>query len=340
MIKVYSNNKTFLNDYQAYLLKDEVKYNLMLGISNKDNDSFTFISSVVDDRFLIGIMAGKNLILASNTIEDNVYDEMIEYMDHIDYPGIIGTREHCEKYNELYIMKYGVSLVIKMNQRIYRCDKVNNYSKTIGIVRLATEKDIEVLKHWALDFYVGIEPNTTLLKSEESVIEKIKRKVLFVLVVNGVMVSMTVRARAINKTETVSFVYTPHKFRRKGFASRIVEEVTRYIHSDGRIATLYTDLDNSISNSIRNNYFIYTFCNKNWRKHRADKCVIYSNVCSLCNGTCCCRYRNVLEYRRTNSYIDINPDWRIRNNDNGHIGCAYNRKKNNSQEPSDYARSP
>ena len=224
MIKVYSNNKTFLNDYQAYLLKDEVKYNLMLGISNKDNDSFTFISSVVDDRFLIGIMAGKNLILASNTIEDNVYDEMIEYMDHIDYPGIIGTREHC--------------------------DKVKNYSEDIGIVRLATENDIEVLKHWALDFYADIEPNTTLLKSEESVIEKIKRKVLFVLVVNGVMVSMTVRARAINKTETVSFVYTPHKFRRKGFASRIVEEVTRYIHSDGRIATLYTDLDNPISNSI------------------------------------------------------------------------------------------
>ncbi|MBU1019986.1 MAG: GNAT family N-acetyltransferase, partial [Firmicutes bacterium] len=248
--KVYNNNKAFLIDYKAYLLGDEVKYNLMLGISNKDNDSFTFISSVVDDRFLLGILAGKNLILASNTMDDDVYDEMIEYMNHVDYPGIIGTREHCEKYNELYTMKYGVSLVVKMNQRIYRCDKVKNYSEELGIVRLATEKDIEVLKYWALDFYSGIEPNTTLLQSEESVIEKIKRSVLFVLVVNDVVVSMTVRTRAINKTETVSFVYTPLEYRRKGYASRIVEEVTRYILNDGRIATLYTDLDNPISNSI------------------------------------------------------------------------------------------
>ena len=250
MIKVYNNNKTFLFDYQTYLLRDEVKYNLMLGISNKDNDSFTFISSVIDNRFLLGVLAGKNLILASNTMDDEVYAEMIEYMDHIDYPGIIGTIEHCEKYNELYTMKYGVSLVVKMNQRIYRCDKVKNYSEAVGIVRLATEKDIDMLKHWALDFYVDIDPNTTLLQAKESVIEKIKRKVLFVLVVNDRVVSMTVRAREINKTETVSFVYTPHEFRRKGFASRIVEEVTRFIHNDRRIATLYTDLDNPISNSI------------------------------------------------------------------------------------------
>jgi uncharacterized protein len=250
MIKVYNNNEAFLKDYQAYLLSDEVKYNLMLGVSHKDDASFTFISSVIDNRFLLGVLAGKNLILASNTIDDDVYNEMIEYMDSIDYPGIIGTREHCEKYNELYTLKYGVPLILKMNQRIYRCDKVNNYSEAVGNVRLATKKDIDILKYWELDFCADIEPDTTLIQARDSVMEKINRKLLYVLIVNGKIVSMTARVRSINQTETVSFVYTPSEFRRKGYASRIVEEVTRYIHNDRRIATLYTDLDNPTSNSI------------------------------------------------------------------------------------------
>ncbi|PAT01258.1 hypothetical protein CI105_07315 [Candidatus Izimaplasma bacterium ZiA1] len=250
MIKQYKNNLEFLSNNKGYLLQDEIKHSLILGISQKDNDTFTFLSSNIDDRFLLGVLAGKNLILASNTLESDVYLEMINHMDNIYYPGIIGTKEHCEKYNELYIDKYQESLIIKMNQRIYLCSEVNNYSKDLGKIRLADFQDVDILQDWALDFYKDIDPNTTIKDARESVVDKVNRGTLYVLEVNDEIVSMTARARSINKTETIGFVYTPAIYRKKGYASTIVEEITKKIHNDGRVATLYTDLSNPTSNSI------------------------------------------------------------------------------------------
>jgi len=250
MIKHYKNNLEFLKYHQDYLLQDETMYSLILGISKKNNDSFTFLSATLNDEFLLGVLAGKNLIIAANTLESDVYKELIDYMDNIDYPGIIGTREHCEKYNELYIKKYHKPLLVKMNQRIYQCTKVNNYSKCLGEISLANYQDVDILQNWALDFYQDIDPNTTLKEARESVVDKINRGTLYKLVVNNQIVSMTARARSINKTETIGFVYTPLEQRRKGYASLIVETITKEIHKDGKVATLYTDLDNPTSNSI------------------------------------------------------------------------------------------
>ncbi|MGS0973165.1 MAG: GNAT family N-acetyltransferase [Candidatus Izemoplasmataceae bacterium] len=250
MIRRYKGSLDFLEKYNFFLLADEVQYSLMLGISQKGDDSFTYIASEIEDRFLLGVLAGKNLIIASNTMDSEVYIELIEYMDKIEYPGIIGTRKNCEKYNEQYIKRYGKSLKPKMNQRIYQCGQVNDYSNSIGSIRLASLDDVPLLENWSLDFYKDIESNTTLKDARDSVVGKIERQTIYVLIVDNEIVSMAARARSINKTETVGFVYTPHNHRRKGYASRIVEDITRRIHQDGRIATLYTDLDNPTSNSI------------------------------------------------------------------------------------------
>jgi len=250
MIKRYKSNLEFLEKYKKFLFADEVQYSLMLGISQKGDDSFTYIASEIEDRFLLGVLAGKNLIIASNTMDSEVYIELLEYMDKIDYPGIIGTRKNCEKYNELYIKRYCESLKPKMNQRIYQCAQVNDYSNSIGSIRLATLDDVPLLENWALDFYMDIDKNTTIEEARGSVVGKIERQTIYVLIDDNRIVSMAARARSINKTETVGFVYTPHNQRRQGYASRIVEDITKRIHQDGRIATLYTDLDNPTSNSI------------------------------------------------------------------------------------------
>ena len=250
MIKVYPDNFAFLDKYKDFLLSDEVQYSLMLGISQKRNDKYSYISSEIQDRFLLGVLAGKNLIIAANTMNDDVYIELIEYMSKIDYPGIIGTKENCEKYNDLYKKTCGKSLKLKMNQRIYKCKQVKNYSCNVGSVRLAFLEDLTLLGKWALDFYKDIDSGKTLEEARESVVNKINKKTLYVLVVKDEIVSMAARARAMKQTETVGFVYTPHKHRRKGYASRIVEDITRRIHKDGRLAILYTDLDNPTSNSI------------------------------------------------------------------------------------------
>ena len=75
-------------------------------------------------------------------------------------------------------------------------------------------------------------------------------KSIYILEVDNQVVSMAGRLRALSITESVGYVYTPKSLRGNGYGSQIVEEVTRQVLSDGKVATLYTDLSNLTSNSI------------------------------------------------------------------------------------------
>lgn len=49
---------------------------------------------------------------------------------------------------------------------------------------------------------------------------------------------------------TISFVFTPEKHRRQGYAKTLVAEVTEELLTEFDFAMLYTDLENSTSNKI------------------------------------------------------------------------------------------
>ncbi len=250
MIKIYEKVIMFLDDYQEELLKDETRNNLIIGITRRGTHISLIVSSRIDDEFVVGVLAGKNLILASNTSNGTVYRDLVEFMENQEYPGIIGVLEDCELYHKIYGDLTGKELQVKMNQRIYQCVEVNNIAGDFGVIRLATKEDADLLSDW-LTMFAGAAKETT---SKEEALDSITRKIndqrLYVLEVDGEVVSMTARTRTLVKTETVSYVFTPQELRGKGYASRLVEEITRIIHSEGRIATLYTDLANPTSNSI------------------------------------------------------------------------------------------
>lgn len=250
MIKVYKNNLEVLEKYKDFFDANQVQYNLMIGILKRENKSARFYASVIDDMFLLGVLSGKNMIIASNTTSLPVYKELVDFMHRVQYPGIIGTKEHCELYNDVFIDKYNTTLKLGMNQRIYSCEAVNDYSEDIGLVRYAIEEDIPLLENWTYEFILMVEGKATIEEAREVLKAKIDNKTLYVLEVDGEVVSMTGRSRQLEYSETISMVYTPKSLRKKGYASRIVEEVTRYILEDKKIACLYTDLANPISNSI------------------------------------------------------------------------------------------
>ena len=61
---------------------------------------------------------------------------------------------------------------------------------------------------------------------------------------------MTAKARETTHSQTISMVYTPEDLRGNGYASFLVQEVTKIVLQKKQFATLYTDLSNPISNSI------------------------------------------------------------------------------------------
>ena len=251
MIKIYSNNNAFLDDYLDIIEKDEIKNGLMIGLSKrKHKEKPFFVSSVIGDDYLLGLIAGRNMILASNSFNDQIYIDLVEEMEKHHYPGIIGEKEICLKYEKIYHQMIGHHMSISMNQRIYACEKINHYSQDIGIFRLAQMSDIDLLSEWTYDFELMIEGYANQEEINESLKLRIEDKILYVLEVNKKVVSMALRIRPLKKIESVGLVYTPKAYRNKGYASRVVEKLTELIIKDGRVACLYTDLSNPTSNSI------------------------------------------------------------------------------------------
>lgn len=250
MISRFRDDLEFLSKFEDLLKQDEIKNNLMLVIAKRATpENSLFIASEIDNRELLGLLAGKNLIISSNTLSKDVYREMVRYMKDIDYPGIIGSKEECMIYKNVFEEETKKTMVTSMDQRIYKCTEVASNNSLKG-VRLAEERDFEVLRHWFYEFNLMIEGDVNYEETDKALHWVIEQKRLFVLEKNGALVSMAVKARTTEHSQTVGMVYTPKEYRNNGYASRVVEYVTRHILEYKEMATLYTDLSNPTSNSI------------------------------------------------------------------------------------------
>jgi predicted GNAT family acetyltransferase len=251
MVRIHPNKDEFLQLFLHQLETDEITNTLMIGLSQREHkEPPFFVSSVKKEEYLLGLIAGKNMILASNNLNPTIYHDLVVFMEEYDYPGIIGPKKCCELYNSIYQDITGTRMNVTMDQRIYACYETTGCSSDIGLFREARMDDIEQLTVWAYDFELMIERTADMDHIREMVETKIKQQSLYVIEVDGSTVSMAQRSRRLQNTETVSLVYTPLELRGRGYASRVVELVTNLILKDGKVAALYTDLSNPTSNSI------------------------------------------------------------------------------------------
>ena len=250
MIKIYKEKTEFLKKYEAYFRENEVTCSLMWGICKKFDHLDLMIESRNDHDFILGVRAGKNLILVANTLDESLFKALVNFMEEIDYPGLIGRKDHCLLYHKLYKRLTGKEMIVTMDQRIYTCHQTHPVSLSRGHVRLASHKDIEKLSQWAYDFSKEIGEDTDIDQAKNGVQYLIDHKNLYVLDIDNQIVSMTGRTRALYLTESIGYVYTPPGKRGNGYASKVVQIVTQDIINDGKTAVLYTDLSNPTSNHI------------------------------------------------------------------------------------------
>ncbi len=251
MMKTYVDKDLFIKKHMSYLLQDEITNSFFLSLLvRKHTPLLTFFVYEKDSNYIIAVVANEMLILASNTVSKEMVQHFYEAVPFNLYSKIMGHIKLCDCFHQVYRDNTSKSLTILMRQRNYYCDTILEPSSVSELYRLAEEKDIEVLRHWAYDFEKlsgGETPKTTL---DKMILRRIHSNTLFVLIVNDVPVSMASRSTVIGKTVTLNYIYTPKNERRKGYARQLVELVTKDILAEGLIATLYTDLDNPISNNV------------------------------------------------------------------------------------------
>lgn len=239
-----------------FLHRNEITNILTIGLlrNAKVDDDFSkcfyCIGNVNDEIKIALIVQGLHIILV--TEDDHYLKSAAEYVSsvNIDFPGVIGPRPFVDQFVEHLVLASKKDITLRMSQRIYKLDEVDDIQYSNGHMRLATHDDLETVLEWNKDFVLleGIPANYERMKKKRQ--QDIDNRALFLWIDNDVPVTMTCLSKRSCDGAHIGLVYTPKDQRRKGYATSLVAKVSEYALKNYNYCTLYTDLDNPISNSI------------------------------------------------------------------------------------------
>lgn len=266
----FKDTKKFYNATFSILLKHEAQNSLPLGNvvlgnnggepdgwRNINNWYMSTISDHADNILLVAIMTPPfNITLyeTDNSPNDNALGCLCKNIveENIIVQGVTAENKLAERFAKIYTTIMDMGYNIHRNMRIYTLDKVNDNIPLIGRVRKAEKKDLYFLPYWYNGFNTDCDLFSQNLEDTLSNINiAINHKSLFVLEDNGMPVSMASTLREIITGRCIGMVYTPPYFRKSGYASSCVAQISQIVLDMGyKYVSLFTDLSNPISNSI------------------------------------------------------------------------------------------
>ncbi|MFC4617613.1 GNAT family N-acetyltransferase [Camelliibacillus cellulosilyticus] len=262
----YENPEAFLKMVEPVLLQNEVVNDLPLGIlySLAGNSAWEgnwedqpFMAYVGDDHKvkLILLMTPPHHLIVCGVVDalNQTIGLATNYLisRKISFPGVIGSQPLAEAFVKTYQEATRKNASIQMNQRIYKLESVKPIKTSSGLLRTATEKEIDLISRWIQDFDAeALEGEMSDEEAYKRAVKGIDRSEIFVWD-DGEPVAMAKRSRPTKSGIVVTLVYTPPKFRGIGYASNCVATLSQKLLDEGfAYCSLYTDLSNPTSNSI------------------------------------------------------------------------------------------
>ncbi|PES91630.1 GNAT family acetyltransferase [Priestia megaterium] len=253
----YREVQEFKNQVELLLLKNEVLHNLALGILHGLNESSkpNFMGVIFKDSRVVLVLLQthpKQIILSQiQKLTEGELSEAAELLQEIDIPGLVGERQTVLYLSQKLADLKNQEASLKMDQRIYRLDKVKKAADAEGMLVKARLEHLSLVTEWVREFmYIIGEPisKEQAVKTGEAFI---KAGRLFLWEVNGKCVSIANATRPTAHNVTINFVYTPQKERKKGYASSCVSALSQLMLDEGfQTTSLYTDMTNPTSNKI------------------------------------------------------------------------------------------
>ncbi len=250
----------FLEANQAFLEKNEVANSLLLGLairaSRTDNPEPPFLCSTQDpwgNRMAALKTPGRFLILACENVQQEDFLELArQWKDRPGpIPGILGEKETALSFARAWQKLHGIGFEVAMRQMVYELVEVRYPDRVPGSLRLATKDDLDLVGDWMYRF--NNEANIEADTPDQALVaahSRIEEQTLYVWE-NGEAVSMAGISRPTRNGITLNAVYTPPEYRKKGFASACVAQLSGSMLEKGyRFCTLFTDLDYPTSNKI------------------------------------------------------------------------------------------
>ncbi|MGM0839690.1 MAG: GNAT family N-acetyltransferase [Bacillota bacterium] len=261
----YKDPIVFQDKVHSLLMEDEAANNLPLGLLNtmKTSDKYKdplllLVENEVGTVVGSFIMTPPHYLVSTLKVDKvgirGIAEQLIAFCENtnINIPGFVAEKETALQLTHAWCHVMGKSFNIRMRQRVYQLNKVNDIPLSDGKMVPVRKGQEGLLARWLLGF---IEDTEVIPMSGEEALERAKDMIetepyVFFWEVDGKPVSMARGARRTENGITVNFVYTPSEYRKKGYASSVVAELSSLLLKDHSFCSLYTDLDNPTSNKI------------------------------------------------------------------------------------------
>ena len=265
----FDHARAFLERAMPLLAPDtdaEARHNLMLGIARSVADHPGLYSVY---RAWLAVEQRRPLAAATRTPPfnaviadpltpaalDAVIDGVAE--DDLDTPGVVGNVPHVHRAAERWTERTGRGAELEQEQGVYALHAVEPVPTAPGRARSAGLADRDLLLGW---IYAFADEATSGPPGEPGLLDRMLDTRLetdpddagyWLWEEGGVPVSLCGYMSPTLSGMRVGPVYTPPEHRRRGYATILVAELSRWLLRRGhRACYLYTDLANPTSNSI------------------------------------------------------------------------------------------
>ncbi|HTB22343.1 MAG TPA: GNAT family N-acetyltransferase [bacterium] len=252
---VFTDLSAFSKAVSPFLEAREAEYCLFFANLENPPPIVPFMAQVRrgDETVFAAFLHDVNLIVSRGPLEAvrAVADRLGD--SGIALPGVVGPGEEAGAMADAWAKRRGCESFLEIDQGIYRITDVRKPLGIPGRMRPAVAGDKELLADWIQGFRREMPPRDS--GTRDAAVREAEKKVLsgaaFIWELEGTPVSMAALVRPARRGITVTWVYTPPEFRRRGYATALVAAVSQEGLLRGKeYCTLYTDLSNPTSNSI------------------------------------------------------------------------------------------
>jgi predicted GNAT family acetyltransferase len=260
--KIYKQAQDFEKKAKPFLLENEDVYSLFYGVlqgikeGRYDNPIMVTIENEGRTVALFQMTPPHplNIVIIDETKSDAILtfaaDEFSQRGIHI--PSAVGLKSVIYSFAEKWKELTRCNTKLLMDQGLYRLDEVDqSLDVSPGSWRYARKDEATLIEKWyhAFNKDAGL-PVASNHEIQEKVAQFLEGQEVFFWEDGDKVVSMMKKARPSEHGVTVSFVFTPHEERKKGYARTLVTAGSQELLKTYDFCVLYTDMLNPTSNKI------------------------------------------------------------------------------------------
>ena len=264
LVRRFDDPVAFRDAATPYLLRDEARHNLLLGISTtliQRPDLYEafdlWVVSEADEVTGAALRTHPlNLVLAQPSSEaamDALIDRLLQERQEL--PGVIAAIPELEAFVGAWTSENGLDATRVLRHAVYELREVLPVPPAPGSARPVTHEDRDQVIPWIVSFAEEALPEDNEVERQirfvESRLASTDDAGLWFWEDGGRPVSLSGYGGATPNGMRIGPVYTPPELRGRGYATTLVAEQSRWLLDTGRtLCFLYADLDNATSNAL------------------------------------------------------------------------------------------